>query len=150
MQFFVNFSFKFFKLLPIIWLHTYFFNSSMNGLDNSFCLLILVSIPFCRNKTGSVATQDIQLLNPATAGTKGTFTYNAYEEQGTKNHAFIFGGDDVSSSKEKLSNIDTFGVSLSEYPTLKLGTNLEDDLKVYLPPKTPTTFGTQVQVEEKM
>lgn len=120
----------------------------MNGLDNSFCLLILVSIPFCRNKTGSVATQDIQLLNPATAGTKGSFTYN--KEEDAKNHAFIFGGDDVSSSKEKLSNIDTFGVSLSEYPTLKLGTNQEDDLKVYLPPKTPTTFGTQVQVEEKM
>lgn len=148
MQLFVNFSFNFLKLLPIIWLQTYFFNSSMNGLDNSFCLLILVSIPFYRNKTGSVATQDIQLLNPATAGTKGSFTYN--KEEGAKNHAFIFGGDDVSSSKEKLSNIDTFGVSLSEYPTLKLGTNQEDDLKVYLPPKTPTTFGTQVQVEEKM
>ncbi|XP_011663142.2 sushi, von Willebrand factor type A, EGF and pentraxin domain-containing protein 1 [Strongylocentrotus purpuratus] len=117
-------------------------------------VIILVIAARCkhrhRNKTGSVATQDIQLLNPAAAGTKGTFTYNAYEEQGTKNHDFIFGGDDVSSSKEKLSNIDTFGVSLSEYPTLKLGTNLEDDLKVYLPPQTPTTFGTQVQAEEKM
>ncbi|XP_041478166.1 sushi, von Willebrand factor type A, EGF and pentraxin domain-containing protein 1-like [Lytechinus variegatus] len=119
-------------------------------------VLVLLLVAWCkrrhRNKTGSFPTQDIQMLNAATAGTKGTKgTYKSSEEQspGITNHAFVFGGDDSSSSKEKMSTMDsgdtnfTFRESSSDYPTLRVGTTPQDDLQVYLPPKTPTTFGTK-------